>query len=118
MANDPIDPAAVADNIVEFTPEKHKRALAEAERLARQGPIEYPLWIDGCAAQLDIPVATLKAMVVANIKDIEKKKREEQGRRSVARKTVSARTSSTFNAQQKRDQELVDKAAEARPRTS
>ena len=58
MSKDLIDPAATADNVIDFTPEKHKRALAEAERLARQGPIEYPLWIDDSAKRLDIPVAT------------------------------------------------------------
>ena len=111
MSNDPIDPAAVADNIVDFTPEKHKRVLAEAERLARQGPIEYPLWIDSRAAQLDIPVATLKAMVVANIKDIEKKKRAEQA--EIRRQEDRVRKDKLdVQRQQKRDQEVVDKAAE------
>ena len=57
----------------EVPPEEFvRRQHAEAERLARLAPGEYPLWIEGSAAQLGVPRATLEAAVKAIIAQREK----------------------------------------------
>ena len=53
-----------------------RRQHVEAERLARLAPGEWQLWIDGSAAQLGIPRATLEAAVKAKIANREKVERE------------------------------------------
>ena len=53
-----------------------RRQRVEAERLARLTPGEWQLWIDGSAAKLGIPRATLEASVKAIIAQHEKEARE------------------------------------------
>ena len=71
-----------------------RRQHAEAERLARLAPGEWRLWIDGSAAQLGVPRATLEAAVKAIIAQREKDERErkaeaERDRRRVERATAA-----------------------------
>jgi len=71
------------ENVVDFRPgkeigdaEKAQRVMAEATRLASLAPGEWRVWIDGSAQRLDIPRATLEALVTDIIKDREKQARE------------------------------------------
>jgi putative DNA primase/helicase len=70
-----------------------RRQHVEAERLARLTPGEWQLWIDGSAAQLGIPRATLEASVKAIIAEREKADREAkaEARRAQARAEKAAK---------------------------
>ena len=73
-----------------------RRQRVEAERLARLAPGEWQLWIDGSAAKLGIPRATLEASVKAIIAQREKDERErkaeaERERRRVEKATAAKR---------------------------
>ena len=64
---------------VEVTPEKNaRRVMAEATRLASLAPGEWRLWIDRSAERLGVPRATLEDLILAIIKDSEKKAREDK----------------------------------------
>ena len=61
----------------EVTPEENaRRVTVEATRLASLAPGEWRLWIDRSAERLRIPRATLQGLIVAIIKDSEKKARD------------------------------------------
>jgi hypothetical protein len=53
-----------------------RRQHAEAARLASLAPGEWQLWVDGSAAQLGVPKATLEASIRAIAAEQEKDKRE------------------------------------------
>ena len=62
---------------VEVTPEENaRRVTVEATRLASLAPGEWRLWIDRSAERLRVPRATLQGLIVAIIKDSEKKARD------------------------------------------
>ena len=64
---------------VEVTPEENaRRVTVDATRLASLAPGEWRLWIDRSAERLRVPRATLQGLIVAIIKDSEKKARERQ----------------------------------------
>jgi putative DNA primase/helicase len=87
-----------------------RRQKAEAERLARLGPIEYPLWIDDSAERLGIPRARLEAAIRALIAQQEKAKREAKAeeRRAQARAEKAA-------AARRKEKERVFKVLDALP---
>ena len=59
---------------VEVTPEENaRRVTVEATRLASLAPGEWRLWINRSAERLRIPRATLQGLIVAIIKNSEKK---------------------------------------------
>ena len=58
--------------------EKARRVTVEATRLASLAPGEWRLWIDRSAERLRIPRATLQGLIVAIIKDSERKAREDK----------------------------------------
>jgi hypothetical protein len=101
---------------VEVSPEeKNQRVMAEATRLAGLAPGEWRLWIDRSAEQVGITGATLEDLVLANIKDREKKTREEkaEARRQADRaekKRVAARREQ--EREQRREQERIEKEGE------
>jgi putative DNA primase/helicase len=92
-----------------------RRQHAEAERLARLAPGEYLLWIDGRAAQLGVPRATLEAAVKAIIAQREKDKRERKAeaererrrdeRAAAAKKQKKERAFKTLDALPEAEQE-------------
>ena len=97
---------------VEVTPEESaRRVMVEATRLASLAPGEWRLWIDRSAERLRIPRAILQDLIVAIIKDSEKKAREAE---TAARRQELAvrREQERKQREQKRDQERIDKRAE------
>jgi hypothetical protein len=83
-------------NLVLQTPdedEKNSRVIKEALRLASLTPGEYLLWIDGSAEQLGVPRATLEKLVLAALKDREKKERKAKAEaRDIERRAEKKRT--------------------------
>ena len=97
---------------VEVTPEESaRRVMVEATRLASLAPGEWRLWIDRSAERLGIPRAILQDLIVAIIKDSEKKAREAE---TEARRQELAvrREQERKQREQKREQERIDKRAE------
>jgi hypothetical protein len=87
--------------------EKARHVTVEATRLASLAPGEWRLWIDRSAERLRIPRATLQGLVVAIIKDNEKKARDA--------KTVARRQELAVRREQQRkerEQERIEKKAE------
>ena len=85
--------------------------MVEATRLASLAPGEWRLWIDRSAERLRIPRAILQDLIVAIIKDSEKKAREAE---TAARRQELAvrREQERKQREQKREQERIDKRAE------
>ena len=97
---------------VEVTSEENaRRVMVEATRLASLAPGEWRLWIDRSAERLGIPRAILQDLIVAIIKDSEKKAREAE---TEARRQELAvrREQERKQREQKREQERIDKRAE------
>jgi hypothetical protein len=83
--------------------EEHARRLrVEVERLARLPVVEWMLYLDDTAKKHGIDKATLKTMVEAVVKELEKKAREDRGElrrhRSASRSVRTARRSASRNA--------------------
>jgi hypothetical protein len=93
---------------VEVTPEENaRRVTVEATRLASLAPGEWRLWIDHSADRLRIPRATLQGLIVAIIKDSEKKARDAE--------TAARRQELAVRGEQERkqrEQERIDRRAE------
>ena len=103
---------------VEVTPEESaRRVMVEATRLASLAPGEWRLWIDRSAERLRIPRAILQDLIVAIIKDSEKKARDAE---TEARRHELAvrREQQRKQRGQKREQERIDKRAEHSSRRS
>ena len=93
---------------VEVTPEENaRRVTVEATRLASLAPGEWRLWIDRSAERLRIPRATLQGLIVAIIKDSEKKARDAET--AARRQELAVRRE---QARKQREQERIDKKAE------
>jgi hypothetical protein len=93
---------------VEFTPEENaRRVTVEATRLASLAPGEWRLWIDRSAERLRIPRATLQGLIVAIIKDSEKKARDAE---TAARRQELAVRREQERKQRERDR--IDRRAE------
>ena len=92
----------------EVTPEENaRRVTVEATRLASLAPGEWRLWIDHSADRLRIPRATLQGLIVAIIKDSEKKARDAE--------TAARRQELAVRGEQERkqrEQEQIDRRAE------
>jgi hypothetical protein len=86
-------------------------AWREATRLASLAPGEWRLWIDRSPERLRIPRATPRGLIVAIIKDSEKKAREDkaEARRQEER---ARREQEHKQRERKREQERIDKKAE------
>jgi putative DNA primase/helicase len=91
--------------------EKTRRVMAEATRLASLAPGEWRLWVGRSAEFLSIPRGTLEDLIVAIIKDSEKKAREAkaEARREEAR---IRREQERERRERRREQEGIDKRAE------
>ena len=93
---------------VEGTSEENaRRVTVEATRLASLAPGEWRLWIDRSAERLRIPRATLQGLIVAIIKDSEKKARDAE--------TAARRQELAVRGEQERkqrEQERIDRRAE------
>ena len=87
---------------VEVTSEENaRRVMVEATRLASLAPGEWRLWIDRSAERLGIPRAILQDLIVAIIKDSEKKAREaetEARRQELAVRREQERSNANKNA--------------------
>jgi hypothetical protein len=97
---------------VEVSPEENAtRVTVEATRLASLAPGEWRLWIDRSAERLRIPPATLQGLIVAIIKDNERKARQDkaEARRQEER---TRREQEREQRERKRKQERIDKTAE------
>ena len=93
---------------IEVTPEENaRRVTVEAARLASLAPGEWRLWIDRSAERLRIPRATLQGLIVAIIKDSEKKARDAET--AARRQELAVRRE---QARKQREQERIDKKAE------
>ena len=94
---------------VEVTSEESaRRVMVEATRLASLAPGEWRLWIDRSAERLRIPRATLQDLIVAIIKDSEKKARDAEDLRA-RRQELAVRRE---QERKQREQEQIDKRAE------
>ena len=93
---------------VEVTPEENaRRVTVEATRLASLAPGEWRLWIDRSAERLRVPRATLQGLIVAIIKDSEKKARDAE--------TAARRQELAVRGEQERkqrEQERIERRAE------
>ena len=87
-----------------------RRQRVEAERLARLTPGEWQLWIDGSAAKLGIPRATLEASVKAIIAQHEKEARERKTEAERERRRVE-----TATAAKRKNKERAFKVLDALP---
>jgi putative DNA primase/helicase len=97
---------------VEVTSEESaRRVMVEATRLASLAPGEWRLWIDRSAERLRIPPSTLQGLIVAIIKDNERKARQDkaEARRQEER---TRREQEREQRERKRKQERIDKTAE------
>ena len=95
----------------EVPPEEFvRRQHAEAERLARLAPGEYLLWIEGSAAQLGVPRATLEAAVKAIIAQREKDERERKAEAERERRRAEKAT-----AAKRKNKERAFKVVDALP---
>jgi hypothetical protein len=95
------------EKVLDSFEEKARRVTVEATRLASLAPGEWRLWIDRSAERLRIPRATLQCLIVAIIKDNEKKARDA--------KTVARRQELAVRREQQRkqrEQERIEKMAE------
>ena len=93
---------------VEVTPEENaRRVTVEATRLASLAPGEWRLWIDRSAERLRIPRATLQGLIVAIIKDSEKKARDAET--AARRQELAVRRE---QERKQREQERNDRRAE------
>ena len=93
----------------EVTPEENaRRVTVEATRLASLAPGEWRLWIDRSAQRLRIPRATLQGLIVAIIRDSEKKARDAE---TAARRQERVRRE---QERKQREQERIDRRAEHR----
>jgi hypothetical protein len=93
---------------VEVTPEENaRRVTVEATRLASLAPGEWRLWIDRSAERLRIPRATLQGLIVAIIKDSEKKARDAET--AARRQELAVRRE---QERKQREQERIDRRAE------
>jgi putative DNA primase/helicase len=99
---------------VEVTLEKKaRRVMVEATRLANLAPGEWRLWIDRSAERLGIPRGTLEDLIVAIIRDTEKKAREAKA--EARRQGLAARREQEREQrEQRREQERIDKETERR----
>ena len=97
---------------VEVTPEESaRRVMVEATRLASLAPGEWRLWIDRSAERLRIPRAILRDLIVAIIKDSEKKARNAET--AARRKELAVRREQEREQrEQKPEQKQIDKRAE------
>jgi hypothetical protein len=102
---------------VEVTLEKKaRRVMVEATRLANLAPGEWRLWIDRSAERLSIPRGTLEDLIVAIIRDTEKKAREAKA--EARRQGLAARREQEREQrEQRREQERIDKETERKCRT-
>ena len=74
---------SVERNVLEFpvaglNEETASRVMAEARRLAGLAPGEWKIWIVGSAERLGIAPDILESVVIATLKDLEKKVPEEK----------------------------------------
>jgi len=93
---------------VEVTPEENaRRVTVEATRLASLAPGEWRLWIDRSAERLRVPRATLQGLIVAIIKDSEKKARDAET--AARRQELAVRRE---QERKQREQERIDRRAE------
>jgi Protein of unknown function (DUF3631) len=93
---------------VEVTPEESaRRVMVEATRLASLAPGEWRLWIDRSAERLRIPRATLQDLIVAIIKNAEKKARDAET--AARRQELAVRRE---QERKQREQERIDKRTE------
>src|SRR5689334_7541614 len=101
------------DNVLDFprvgaTPEENAKSVTiEATRLASLAPGEWRLWIDRSAERLRIPRPTLQGLIVAIIKDSEKKARD--AATAARRQELAVRRE---QERKRREQERIDKKAE------
>jgi hypothetical protein len=100
----------------EIDPEEQaKRVMAEATRLANQAPLERNFWMSKRAKDLGVPLAELRAMVDAVVKENAKKAREAQAeeRRIEARAEKQRKTAEHEQKREReREQRQIEKAAE------
>jgi hypothetical protein len=100
---------------VEITSEeKARRVMAEATRLANLAPGEWRLWIDRSAERLSIPRGTLEDLIVAIIRDTEKKKAREAKAEARRQGLAARREQEREQREQRREQERIDKETERR----
>jgi hypothetical protein len=93
---------------VEVTQEENaRRVTVEATRLASLAPGEWRLWIDRSAERLRVPRATLQGLIVAIIKDSEKKARDAET--AARRQELAVRRE---QERKQREQERIDRRAE------
>ena len=93
---------------VEVTPEESaRRVMVEATRLASLAPGEWRLWVDRSAERLRIPRATLQDLIVAIIKNSEKKARDAET--AARRHELAVRRE---QERKQREQERIDKRTE------
>ena len=92
---------------VEVTPEENaRRVTVEATRLASLAPGGWRLWTDRSAERLRIPRATLQGLIVAIIKNSEKKARDAET--AAQRQELAVRRE---REREQREQERTDKKA-------
>ena len=95
----------------EVTPEENaRRVTVEATRLASLAPGEWRLWIDHSAERLRIPRATLQGLIVAIIKDSEKKARDAET--AARRQELAVRREQERKQREQRRDRTIDKRAE------
>ena len=106
-------------NVVEFpipgiSEEHAARIMAEARRLAGLAPGEWNLWVAGSAERLAIERDKLEVIVLATLKDQEKKARESKAeeRRIEQRAEKTQRQERQQDRERDREQRRVDKEAE------
>src|SRR4029077_17801622 len=87
--------------------ESARRVMVEATRLASLVPGEWRLWIDRSAERLRIPRATLQDLIVAIIKNNEKKARDAET--AARRQELAVRRE---QERKQREQERIDKRTE------
>jgi len=92
--------------------ENARRVTVEATRLASLAPGEWRLWIDRSPERLRIPRATPRGLIVAIIKDSEKKAREDKAEARRHEERVR-REQEHKQRERKREQERIDKKANA-----
>jgi putative DNA primase/helicase len=87
--------------------ERARRCKAEAERLARMSPVEWTYYVEleGYAEKFGVDKTTLKAMVEAVIKEIEKKKREDRGERRHREVRAEKKQAAAIREEERRERE-------------
>jgi hypothetical protein len=106
-------------NVVEFpipgiSEEHAQRIMTEARRLAGLAPGEWKIWIAGSAERLAVERDKLEAIVLATLKDQEKKEREgkAEARRIEQRAEKTQRQERQQDRERDREQRRIDKEAE------